>query len=101
KRLTGERRMFRSAHGPWIMRRGAAITAYTWGDAMTQSTQRGRQKAAAAPKRVAAAPRQKAAAAPKRAAAAPRQKAAAAPKKATAAPKRAAAVPKQKAPAAP
>jgi hypothetical protein len=69
---------------------------------MTQSTQRGRQKAAAAPKRAAAAPRQKATAAPKRkAAAAPKRTAAAPRQKAAAAPKRAAAAPKQKATAAP
>jgi hypothetical protein len=72
---------------------------------MTQSTQRRRQKATAAPEqKAAAAPRQKAAAAPRqKAAAAPRQKAAAAPRqKAAAAPRqKAAAAPRQKAAAAP
>jgi hypothetical protein len=72
---------------------------------MTQSTQRRRQKATAAPEqKAAAAPKRKAAAGPRqKAAAGPRQKAAAAPEqKATAGPRqKATAAPKQKATAAP
>jgi hypothetical protein len=78
---------------------------------MTQSTQRRRQKATAAPEQKAAAgpkqkaaagPKQKATAAPKQKATAPKQKATAPKQKATAAPKqKATAAPKQKATAAP